>query len=174
MVRKTNPLETTVAEIVAITLASLGSAAVVAAPGSTMTRGGTLISTTLAVSFIGPVSGEAPVLYGIARKDLTAAEVEEYLEIGGPVTPSDIVGMERASRGRSVKTLGVIGPGRQVSEVAEIPSEFLQNVRIAMRFSEEEAGWDYWALNLSTSAFSAGSQSLRFVAQHFVRFNPSG
>ncbi len=166
-------LEQTVTEVTAVPVASLGATDVIAADGPQMTRGGTIISSTIAASFIGGVSGEAPILWGIARGDLTAAEIEEYLEIQGPLTPSDKVGTERASRGSAVRALGVLEPFAR-SAVSQIPGSFHKNMRIRLTFSEEELGWQWWAHNMSNTAFSAGSQTLRVVAQHFVKFNKSG
>ncbi len=136
-----------------------------------VTRGGRLLSATLLGGVSKWVEGEGPVVWGLMNADLSLAELEEYLELSGPLTPNDKIGQERASRGRFIKRLGVIGPGVASAQVSLI------NLSLGgLRFSETgetTGGWEYWAYNLG-GALTAASQVLRILATHFVEWNKSG
>ncbi len=159
-------------EVTAISIASAVAASVTVNSGPNMTRGGMLISTTLAATLNGPVVGEAAQMYGIADDSLTATEIKEFLEINGPLAPTPGTPLERSTRGARIRTLGVLFPGSHGSAVGE-RANFHKNERISLKWSEEGGGWQWWSYNLGAS-LSTGSQELKFAAQHYVRWNKSG
>ncbi len=107
--------------------------------------------------------------------DFTLAELEEFLELDGPLTPNDKIGMERASRGRFIRSLGTLDPtpGSAKSSIA------LENVSCkGLKFSEAgeagQGGWDWWVYNISdTTPMTTGAEVV-FQARNFVEWNPSG
>ena len=103
------------------------------------------------------------------NKDLSLAELEEYLETSGPVHPDDTTGVEIASRGRKVRQLGILSPSGDGSQA----SLFMPDVALSgLRFSEEAAGFTYWLMNIGKSMTTGASW--RVLTQHFVRWNRSG
>ncbi len=106
--------------------------------------------------------------------DLTLAELEEFLELDGPLSPNDKIGMERASRGRIVRSIATLDP----SPGSAKSTLDLQNYPLkGLEFSESgetTAGWDWWVYNISdTTAYTTGAEVV-FQARNFVEWNPSG
>ncbi len=134
-----------------------------------MTRGGRLISVRGVLSVRGLTAGNGPFLVGIADKGISLAQLEQYLENAGPVTPDETAKAEIASRGQRIRTLGIIQPMGD----GTTGSFYLDNASLrGMKFSEEQTGWAYWLYNLG-AAMTTGANWLVAV-QHFVEFNPSG
>jgi len=105
----------------------------------------------------------------IAEKGLSLALVEQYLEVNGPVSPDVVADAEKVSRGKSIRTLGVLQPMGDGS----VCSLYLDNISLkGLKFSEENAGWNHVLYNLGT-AMSTGA-SWFSATQAFVEFNPSG
>ncbi len=110
-------------------------------------------------------AGDGPWAFGVMPADLTLAELEEYLENNGPLTPTDTVGVERASRGKLIRTLGVIVP-RGDGTTASLE---LNNVSLAgLKVGEDAGGITAWVYNLGR-AMSTGA-SLRMLAQYFIEW----
>ncbi len=116
-------------------------------------------------------AGDGPWLVGIMNTDLSLAELEAFLELGGPLTPNDITSVEVSSRGRAIRTLGVMQP---TGDGTTASIYFANQSLGGLRFSEsgEGAGWTYWLFNLG-KAMSDLAVWLTQV-QLFVRFNKSG
>ncbi len=154
--------------------AALGTLALTTAQiiaGPVMTRGGTAMSVRGSISIHGLTAGDGPWQFGIMNTDITGTLLEEFLELGGPLTPNDTSGVERQSRGKKIRTLGVIAPvGNGTVAVLYLDNESLKG----LRFSEsgESAGWTYYLYNLG-QAMTTGATWLNAV-QFFVKFNPSG
>jgi len=128
-----------------------------------------MISTQLVASVTILTPGDGPFLFGIANKSLSLTELEEYLELDGPVEPSEVPSRERATRGKLIRTLGLIVPSGDGS----VASLFVDNRSLSgMRWNEESAGWNYWVYNRG-QALTTGS-ILRVWASLFVRWNRSG
>ena len=128
-----------------------------------------MISTQLAATVTVLTAGDGPFLFGIANKSLSLAEIEEYLELDGPVEPSEVPSAERATRGKLLRVLGLIAPTGD-GTVAHL---FIDNRSLSgLRWNEESAGWNYFVYNrgqqLTTGAI------LRIWASLFVRWNKSG
>jgi len=105
----------------------------------------------------------------IAEKGLSLALVEQYLEVNGPVSPDVVADAEKVSRGKSIRTLGVLQPMGDGS----VASLFLDNISLkGLKFSEENAGWNWVLYNLGQS-LSTGA-SWFSASQYFIEFNPSG
>ncbi len=166
-----NTLKTSVTEIATLALGALAAKDLTSVAGPVMTRGGVIISSTIAAVISDPDEGDGPYVLGLAANGLTGTEIEEFLEIGGPVSPGDKVAMEKASRGQWIRTLGMLGP--QNALFLSSTSLFLKNESIRLRFTEESAGWQWWIYNLSDAALVAGS-SLQILGRHFVEFNKGG
>lgn len=153
-------------------LGALTAESVLLVAGPTMTRGGTMISTTVQAVVNLRDSNDGPYLFGVADKDLTAAEIEKYLALNGPVSPSDTIGAERASRGKKIRELGLIGSDGFDLISAGPTSLSLRNTKVRLAFREDTAGWNWW-LRLLSPDISSGS-NLRVYADSFVEFKPFG
>ncbi len=160
----------TVTQTGSVVLSTLAVLDVLVLAGITMTRGGRLLSCRGSLAITGLTAGDGPFLVGLATKDLSASEIEEFLEISGPVTPSDVLNVEKSSRGSVIRTLGMLIP----SGNGTVSGLFLDNRGLSgLRFSEEAAGWQWWILNAGAKALETGSTFVQAV-QLFVEFNPSG
>ncbi len=160
----------TVSNIPSVALGTLANKTGVLIAGPVMTRGGRLISLRMASIVHTLTAGDGPFLYGISDKSLSLAELEAFLEQNGPVTPSDKVAMELQSRGKVVRTLGIIAP---VAAGLTAVTPYLKNESVSgLRFTEEEAGWNYWIWNMGP-ALTAGS-TWQSQVQSFVEFQESG
>ncbi len=137
--------------------------------GPVMTRGGAMISAQIAATVTVLTAGDGPFLFGIANKSLTLAELEEYLELDGPVEPTQVPQVERATRGKLIRTLGLIVPTGD----GTVASLLVDNRSLSgLRWNEESAGWNYWVYNRGR-ALTTGS-ILRVWASFFMRWNKSG
>ncbi len=158
--------------ILDIASAALGTLAVdtgqlLASP--VMTRGGSMISTQLSATVTVLTPGDGPFLFGIANKSLSLAELEEYLEANGPVEPTVIPQAEQVTRGKLIRTLGLIVP----SGDGTVSALFVDNRSLSgLRWNEESAGWNYWVYNRGR-ALTTGA-ILRVWSSFFVRWNKSG
>ncbi len=171
MADKTKTIDMTVCEIQTASLASIAADDATGASSLTMTRGGTIISSTYIAQLEAHVDDEGPFEFGISHKGLTIPEVEAFLENAGPLSPDDKSSAEVASRSNSIKRLGYLqGPTGGDSELFVV---YARNQRMILKFDEESAGWQWWVYNHG-AASSAGSQLFRVSASHFVKFRQSG
>ncbi len=151
-------------------LSTLGGETALLIPGPTMTRGGGILSIRGTASVHSLTAGDGPFLFGIMNKDLTQNELEEYLELNGPVHPDDTTAVETTSRGKKIRSLGIIFPLGNGTVAA---LQYLKDVSLSgLRFSEEAAGFSFWIYNLGGS-LTTGS-FLTIVMQLFLRWNRSG
>ncbi len=169
--QKPSPLEKgNVNELVAITLATLAANTGLIGAALAMTRGGKILSSTISGGLEGHTEGEGPVMWGIMSSALTLAELEEWIELGGPLTPTENISVERATRGRLINVLGVMGPGVSQCQIFK-KNESMRGLAFP-EASEVATGWSWWVYNqgaqLTTGSF------LRLAAQHFVEWNRSG
>ncbi len=129
-------MKMSVMQAVQTALGTLAALTVNVVAGPTMTRGGRLLSVRGSIAAYNLTAGDGPFLVGIARKDITSTLLTEYLEIGGPVTPSDTVAVEKSSRGGRIRTLGVLSPqGDGVQGALPLSDNSLS----CLLFSEEDA-----------------------------------
>lgn len=154
-------------------LLTLANATAFIANGLAMTRGGTLLSIRGSFSLHTLAAGDGPHLCGIMNGDLTLSQLEEYLELDGPLSPSLVTESEVASRGKMIRTLGVLQPRGN----GTVASFFLDNVGLSgLRFPEATEvlanSWTWWVYNLGKAMTTACLWSVK--AQLFVKFNPSG
>ncbi len=155
-------------EIDALGISTLAARTLIGTTGPVMLNGGSMISSTLNISAEGGTDGDPNLLVGIANADLTDAEVEEYLENQGPTNPDDTIGVERASRGRKIRVFGVLSPTASNPRSAlSLPNHKMSG----LRWTEESAGWRWWAFNLSSAAPMTTGCIVAFAAQHFVRWS---
>ncbi len=134
-----------------------------------MTRGGKILSMRGVIEAHSITPGDGPFMIGIADKGISLAQLEAFIENAGPVTPDETAKAEIQSRGQRIRTLGVLQPQGDGS----VASLHLDNVSMkGMKFSEEQAGWNYWLYNLG-QAMTTGA-SWQNAIQAFVEFNPSG
>ncbi len=105
-------------------------------------------------------------MYGVMSSDLTLAELEEWLETDGPLNPSDIVGQERASRGRFIRILGSMhNSGNGLMAVDFIKNESLGGLKIG----EDAGGYTYWIYNLDATLTTGATW--RIATQTFARWD---
>ncbi len=151
-------------------LATLAAEVALLVGGPVMTRGGKLLSVRGAPSIRNLTAGDGPFLYGIAQKSLDLAQLTEYLELQGPVTPDAVPEKERAERGKLIRTLGIIVP---LADGTVGAGEFLRNVSLSgFVFTEESAGWNHWIYNIGRTMTTGATWA--YSMQFFAEFNPSG
>ncbi len=166
---KSDELKGSVLDVASAALSTLAVDTGQIVSGPVMTRGGSMISTQLAFTVTILTAGDGPLLCGIANKSLSLAEIEEYLELDGPVQPTELPSAERATRGKLIRTLGLIVPTGD----GTVASLFVDNRSLSgLRWNEESAGWNYWVYNRG-QALTTGA-ILRVWASFFVRWNRSG
>jgi len=158
--------KTTVTEGTTLTLGTLAAGDVIGQAGPVMTAPGTMISSTISPKWQGRTADDGPLMWGLADVDLSDAEVEEFLEIQGPISPADIVGMERAGRSRRVKVLGVLGMAPTEKATAGDIADFLRNERIRLGFV---TGWRWFVRNQGSVLTTGGS--IVFTSLAFVEFS---
>ncbi len=139
--------------------------------GPAVTRGGKFLSTSIRGALRGLTAEEGPILYGIMNADFSLAELEEYLELAGPLTPNDKVSSERASRGQFIRVLGVAGPSLDQTTIRHVNHK-MSGLKFA-ETGESTGGWEWWIYNLGAATLTTGSV-LSLFCQHFVAWNPSG
>ncbi len=134
-----------------------------------MTRGGALISGQMAFIAHGVTAGDGPLLVGLANKSLDLAQLEEFLEVQGPVEPTAVPQTERAMRGKLVRKLGLMTP-RGNGTVLDL---FVDNRSLSgLRFNEESAGWNYFVYNLGRAMTTGATWQVQ--ADLFLRWTKSG
>ncbi len=176
MPKTTSKRETgSVVEVRSFTVGTLAARTALVSSGPAVTRGGRLLSSTIAGGLDSGTLGDPKLAFGIMNGDFTQAELEAFLELNGPLSPALIAESEIASRGRHIRTLGVIDP----SPGSAAGVIFLENKSLSgLVFSEAgegaDPGWDWWIYNLSpTTAMTTGGL-FGFSARNFVEWNPSG
>ncbi len=154
---------------VGVALSTLAADTGILLAGPTMLRGGRLISVRGMTNIRSLTAGDGPLMFGISDKALSLTELEEYLELDGPVSPNVRTPSEIASRGAIVRTLGMIEP----QGVGTTGGLYLNNVSLSgLKISEEAAGWNYWVYNAGKTMTTGATWVCSF--QFFVEFNPSG
>ncbi len=162
-------------EQVSFTVGTLAALVGLIVAGPAVTRGGRLLSTNLAGGHRGGTAGDPKLLFGIMNGDFSLGELDEFLQLDGPTSPNLKTESEIASRGRYIRSLGVIdpSPGSSASVI------WFDNVSLkGLEFSESgegsSPGWDWWIFNISqTTAMTTGGL-VEFQARNFVEWNPSG
>lgn len=151
-----------------ITLGTLAKNTGIISASPALTRGGKVLSYSGQGGLNAFTEGDGPLIWGIMSSDLSLAELESYLELEGPLSPSDITAMEIASRGRFIRVLGALS--------ARNPEVDLQNHKMSgLKFSEASettTAWSTWVYNPS-AALTTGA-ILEIVERLFVAWNPSG
>lgn len=92
---------------------------------------------------------EGPLLVGIAHASMTAAEIEEYLEITGPLSPEDNAAMEKASRGKFIRILGIIG--QETDRASGEPFREFRDVKLNLSIRDDDKGFVWWTYNMDHS-----------------------
>ncbi len=162
-----------VQEVGTQTLGTLVASTGILIAGPTVTRGGTMLSVRGAMSVHDVTPGDGPWLFGVMSSDLTLAQLEAYLEQGGPVSPADQSAREISSRGKRIRMLGLAVPMGDGS----VAGEYMKNEKLSgLRFSESGevtgAGWTWWLYNRGKT-MTTGS-TWRLTTSSFCRWNPSG
>ncbi len=158
-----------------ITVSTLAARTGITVAGPVVTRGGRLLSSTIQGGINAGTAGDPHLIWGIMAGDFSLAELEEFLELDGPLTPDDKVAMERASRGRYIRSLGCLDPtpgsAKSTIDLDNVP---LKGLRFAEAGESSPAGWDWWIYNISdTTAMTTGAEVV-FQARNFVDWNLSG
>lgn len=108
-----------------------------------------------------PTAGEGPLLFGLARGDLTVTEIKETLETE-PTDPQDTK-LEKSHR--PVWPLGFIGQGHG-GTVTDPSAEFVWDKRWTFMSKSSNDGWQFWVYNMDLAALTTGSK-IRYIAKHF-------
>ncbi len=139
--------------------------------GPVVTRGGKCLSARAAMTIFGLTAGDGPWLFGVMNTDFNLAELETYLELNGPVSPNDKTAQEIASRGKFIRTLGLITPHAS----GLTASAYVDNQSLAgLKYSEsgEAAGWTWWLYNRGPAMQTGATWAL--WSSVFVQWNKSG
>ncbi len=136
-----------------------------------MTRGGRLLSVRGSHGISGLTAGDGPWTFGLSC-NLTLAQLEAYLENGGPTSPSETDKVEIATRGARCRQLGVLSPtGNGTTAVVYMDNVPLKGLRFS-ESGEDDSGWDWWLFNLGPAMQTAATWNVQYAM--FVEFNPSG
>ncbi len=159
-------------QTLATALGTLNNSTGILIAGPALTRGGRALSVVGSQSISILTPGDGPFEFGIMAGDLTLTELEAYLELGGPLTPSDRAAVEVASRGRYLRRLGILVPqGNGTVACTWMPNTSLSGLRFS-EAGEAQGGWDWWLYNQGRD-LTTGS-SWQVSAGVFCEFNPSG
>ncbi len=151
-----------------ITLGTLAKNTGILSQSPDVTRDGKMLSYSANGGLNNFTSGEGPVLWGVCSSDLSLAELEQYLELEGPLSPADLVGQERASRGKNIRILGTLTFQR---DSIELMNHKMSGLKFA-ESSETTGGWSTFAYNLG-AALTTGAL-IEILERVFVEWNPSG
>ncbi len=134
-----------------------------------------MLSSSLHGGLNAGTAGDPHILFGVMNADLSLAELEEFLELDGPLTPNDIPGMERASRGRVIRSIGTLDPSPGSAKATiDLQNYPLKGLEFSEAGEADSGGWDWWVYNISdTTAMTTGAEVV-FQARNFVEWNPSG
>ncbi len=154
-----------------MTLGTLANRTGVLSVGPTMTRGGRILSLRLQAAIQALTAGDGPHSLWLLSSDFSLAEFEAYVELNGPVTPSDKTAQEVSTRGRSIRYLGLLVP---VGNDA-VSALSLKDVSMSgFQWSEEgEAGGFQYCVYNEGKAMTTGA-ICRISTQNFVEWNASG
>ncbi len=151
-----------------ITLGTLAKNTAILSAAPTVTRGGQILSMSIGGGINGFTAGNGPLLYGIMSSDLSLTELEAYLELEGPLSPSDITSSEVASRGKVIRILATFTTHR---DWINIHNQSMSGLKFS-EAGEATGAWTSWIYNLGTALDTGGI--LELLERAFVEWNPSG
>ncbi len=105
------------------------------------------------------------LLFGIANGDLTAPEMEESIEAGGPLDRNDRIPSEQAER--NVKILGAVAKSEAAATEAWVTNDqggLMLTSKHRWTYSNPE-GWDWWIYNMGGSLTTGAT--LQLYAVHY-------
>ncbi len=149
-----------------VTLGALSGQAVAAQAGPVLKQGYRIVKTIWSAVAIGLTAAEATgLILGLANNDLTAAQIKESLEAGGPLNRGDRDLEEKANR--FTKQMGMM----ETPLVAATESRFKgpeggspTESKIMWSFPLGNAGFKWWIYNLGTGLTTGAS--VRVLATH--------
>ncbi len=110
----------------------------------------------------GLTAGEGTgLIFGMSNGELTAAEIEECIEVAGPQDRNDRVAVEQAER--NVHTLGVFQPNDPAETEAVLRGDNNSPLIVSKfrwTYSDPE-GWGYWIYNLATGLTTGATLELK-------------
>ncbi len=151
-----------------ITLLTLAKNTGILSQSPDVTRGGKILSYSAQGGLNGLTSGNGPILWGLCSSDLSLSELEEYLELEGPLSPADVVSQERASRGKVIRILGTLTFQR---DWVDLHNHKMSGLKFA-ESGETTGGWSTFVYNLGTALDTGGI--FEILERAFVEWNPSG
>ncbi len=160
-------------EYTTITPGALGANTLLATAGPTMTEPVFITRSDIMVALkehaISAAGTIGPVIFGIADKALTEAQIQEALLSVGPEHPGDVVSDERSRR--RIQTIGHLDVSKAtrvaVDDHVAIVVQFKHNTRL--KFTEDGAGWNWWIFNMGSAALIDGS-TLKVLALHHAHW----
>ncbi len=118
-----------------------------------MTASGKMLSLRGSLAIHDIVAGDGPWEAYLMNKSISLAELDEYLEAAGPVSPEDTANAELAGRGRRIRYLGLLIPTGD----GTVAGLSLMNLSTSgLRFSSLSGGWQ-WAVYNRGKAMSTGA-----------------
>ncbi len=157
------------------TVATLAARTGLVVAGPQVTRGGRLLSSTIQSGHRGKTLGDPKLVWGIANADFTLAELETFFELDGPLNPELKVEAEIASRGKFIRTLGVLDPSPGSAKSAiDLMNTPLKGLAFSEAGESSAAGWDWWIYNISSGSPMTTGGFVELQCRNFVEWNPSG
>ncbi len=95
----------------------------------------------------GFTTGEGPLLWGLMDGDYVLSELEEYLELQGPLNSGDKISKERSTR--SIQVMGAIG--------GDGNPDWHQMTPVRLGKFREDIGWTVWVYNFGPAALTTGA-----------------
>ncbi len=151
-------------ELTLVTIGALGSNDVVKAAGPVITEDFRIIKTEVSCTLTALTAGEGTgASLGIANNDLSAAEIEESLEVTGPLFPGDRILQEKAER--FTKILGEFVPGNVNTQMLLQGPDGGSPVSATIRwtFGNSQAGWGWFVYNNGAAITTGATAVVRAV-----------
>ncbi len=134
-----------------------------------MTRGGAVLSSRGFTAISDLTAGDGPFALYLVDKRLSLGQFEAYLEANGPVSPDVTAQAELATRGKYVRTIGMVVPSGDGTQASLAWPDMSHK---GLRYSEENAGWQHILYNMGKALTTGSTWFLK--STQFVRWNPSG
>ncbi len=151
-----------------ITLGALATNTAIIANGPSMVHGGFVTSSEIIAHLASITAGEGNgLMLRIASKRVDAAELEEAIEVNGPVFPKQDPEAHRADR--VYRFIGHIGPQGELTPTSTRQTLFRDSYATRLAFDEDSGGWLWFCYNLGAQLTTGGT--IKVFAAHNVRWN---
>ncbi len=134
-----------------------------------------MLSSSISGGYNGGTAGDPILTWGVMNGDFSLAELDEFLQLDGPVSPVLKTESEIASRGRFIRTLGALDPSPgSAKAVIDLENVSLKGLGFSESGEGAAPGWKWWVMNPSKTSPMTTGGFVEFQVRNFVEWNPSG